>query len=59
MNVLLFLLMLYSRNVAAYGFNDESKSISCYECTEYIIQDGHEFYRENKNDRDCRKLKEF
>ena len=58
MNVLLFLLIFSTRNVAAYGFYDESKLISCYECTEYIIEDGHEFYREDKNDRGCRKLKE-
>lgn len=58
MNFLLFLLIFYSRNVAAYSFYDESKLISCYECTEYIFEDGHEFYREDKNDRDCRKLKE-
>ena len=58
MNVLLFLLIFYSRNVAAYGFYDKSKLISCYECIEYIIEDDNEFYREDKNDRDCRKLKE-
>ena len=58
MNFLLFLLIFYSRNVAAYEFYGESKLISCYECIEYIIEDGHEFYREDKNDRDCRKLKE-
>ena len=51
------LLIFYLRNVAAYEFYGESQLISCYECIEYIIEDGHEFYREDKNDRDCQKLK--
>ena len=52
------LLNFYLRNVAAYEFYGESQLISCYECIEYIIEDGHEFYREDTNDHDCRKLKE-
>ena len=58
MKFLQFLMIFYSRNVAVYGYYDESKSITCYECNEYIIEDGHDFFRENRNDRDCRKLKE-
>ena len=57
MNISLFL-MFYSRNVASYAHYDESKLISCYECNEYITEDGQEFRLENKNDRDCRKLAE-
>ena len=48
---------MYSRNVASHAYNDESTFINCYECTEYMTENGHEFRREEKNDRDCRKLK--
>ena len=58
MNVLLILMIFYSRNVASYAYYDESTFLKCYECTEYITENGHEFLREEKNDRDCRKLKE-
>ena len=58
MNVLLILMIFYSRNVASYAYYDESTLINCYDCIEYITENGHEFRREEKNDRGCRKLKE-
>ena len=51
-------MIFHSRNVASYANYDESTFINCYECIEYISETGHEFRREEKNDRDCRKLKE-
>ena len=58
MNVLLILMIFYSRNVASYAYYDESTLINCYDCIEYITENGHEFLREEKNDRGCRNLKE-
>ena len=52
----LFLLIFYSENVASYADYDESTLINCYACIEYITD--HKFRRDEKNDRDCRKLKE-
>ena len=58
MKLLFSLILVFSpRTVDLYAHYDESKLMKCYECEEYITENGHEFRREDKNDHDCRKLK--